>query len=41
MTDESPKSDVLSPWWRHGVIPILIAGFAVLLMLAIRIDSKS
>jgi len=34
--DDKSNSEVLSPWWRQGVILILIAGFSVLVFLAIR-----
>ncbi len=35
-TEDKNKPDVLSPWWRQAVILILIAGFTILVMLAIR-----
>lgn len=34
--DEKSESDALSPWWRQGVIIILIVGFSILVFLAIR-----
>lgn len=36
MSDQQTSSQNLSPWWRHAVILILIAGFSVLVMLAVR-----
>lgn len=34
--DEKIESEPLSPWWRQGVIIILIVGFSILVFLAIR-----
>lgn len=33
---EASKPDVLSPWWRQAVILVLIGGFTILVLLAIR-----
>lgn len=34
--NDKPKPDLLSPWWRQAVILVLIAGFTILVILAIR-----
>ena len=31
-----PRTEALSPWWRQAVILILVAGFTVMIILAIR-----
>src|SRR5574340_1785029 len=33
---DASKPDVLSPWWRQAVILVLIGGFTILVLLAIR-----
>lgn len=36
MTDQKQTNEALSPWWKHTIILILIAGFSVLIVLSVR-----
>ncbi len=36
MRDEGARSEGLSPWWRYGVVLVLIVGFAVLTWVGVR-----
>jgi len=41
MQTDKETSDVLSPWWKHSVVIIMIVGFTILIWLSVKTYSDS
>ena len=41
MTNPAPESSPLSAWWRHGVILVMVIGFAVLSFVTVKTYSNA
>ena len=41
MMNPAPESAPLSAWWRHGVILVMVIGFAVLAFVTVKTYSNA